>query len=197
MSDAEHYAVLYNSPIGKLAITSSQTHLTGIWFEGKSHYGLGFIDRRKKRSVPVLDQARSWLDGYFAGEKPNMSVPMNLVGTAVQLNVWRLLSNIPYGAFTTYGDIAKALPSLMHRGPLSPRSVGGAVGKNPISILIPCHRVVGSTGALMGFAGGLPKKTSLLSLELKNSGEEALRHVAPNSLGHFEPAKPLLVLLTA
>jgi methylated-DNA-[protein]-cysteine S-methyltransferase len=197
MSNAEHYVISHDSPIGKLAITSNQTHLTGVWFEGRSYYGLGYVDRTKKKNVPILDKARSWLDGYFAGEKPDSSVPMDLIGTDIQLNVWRLLSHIPYGAITTYGEIAKALPALMHRGPVSPRSVGGAVGKNPISILIPCHRVVGANGALVGFGGGLPKKTSLLSLELKSSGEEALRHVAPNALGHFEPAKPLRISLTA
>ena len=143
----------YESPVGKLLLRSNGEALTGLWIGREAEASL--------EEDPVLMKTKQWLDAYFRGERPTMEIPVAMEGTAFQRVVWNLLLKIPYGKTCTYGDLAKKL------GCKSAQAVGGAVGKNPISILIPCHRVVGVDGSLTGYAGGVDKKEFLLDLETK------------------------------
>ena len=153
------YYCICPSPLGEIILGSDGEALTGLWFEGQKYacYGLG--DGEENPSLPVFDAARRWLEAYFSGaELPSMP-PLRPHGTKFQQRVWAELRNVPYGQLRSYGEIAAALECR------SARAVGGAVGKNPISILIPCHRIVGSGGRLTGYAGGLERKEYLLRLE--------------------------------
>lgn len=146
------------SPLGTILLASDGSSLTGLWFAGQKH--LPDDSQWEESVLPVFTQTEQWLSRYFAGENPNpREIPMAPAGSAFQQKVWQLLTQIPYGQLTTYGALAKQLDCR------SAQAVGGAVGRNPISILIPCHRVVGQTGTLTGYAGGLEKKQFLLELE--------------------------------
>ena len=153
-----HDVMKYVSPVGELTLASDGERLTGLWIEGQKYFGAGLKPRGARR-IPELDRAREWLDRYFAGEQPS---PMELIlapaGTGFQRAVWEQLCEIPYGEVLTYGDLAKRLHT-------SARAVGSAVGRNPISIIIPCHRVVGADGSLTGYAGGVERKRWLLAHE--------------------------------
>ena len=144
----------YPSPVGTLYLTADEGGLTGIWM----HPG-------KTEDFPVLEQARHWLDAYFSGNPTEVDFPLNPHGTAFQKQVWDMLLTIPYGQVRTYGDIAREMAVRTGKQKMSAQAVGQAVGANPISILIPCHRVVGTNGKLTGYAGGLDKKEWLLRHE--------------------------------
>ena len=147
------------SPLGALLLASDGEALTGLWLEGQAYFAAGLPADAAERELPVFCQAEEWLAAYFA-KKPLPSMPpLAPRGTEFQRAVWRRLSQIPYGATTTYGALAREL------GRSAPRAVGAAVGRKPISILIPCHRVLGSDGRLTGYAGGLARKQFLLDLE--------------------------------
>ena len=147
------YTTTYDSPLGELTLASKDDKLIGLWMapqKGVNNDNLAIFRKTKK-----------WLDSYFNGENPSIAnLDLNLEGTSFRLNVWELLKEIPYGEVVTYGELAKKLSSNM-----SSQAVGGAVGHNPISIIIPCHRVVGFDGRLTGYAGGLENKVKLLELE--------------------------------
>ena len=151
----------YASPLGRLLMASDGAAITGLWFEGQRRFARGLGDAREEARLPVLDAAARWLDVYFSGSEPDFAPPVRARGTAFEQAVWAELMKIPYGQTATYGDVARALG--LSAG--AARAVGGAVGRNPISILIPCHRVVGAGGRLGGYAGGLDKKRALLTLE--------------------------------
>ena len=144
----------YPSPVGTLYLTADEDGLTGIWMHPE-----------KTEDFPILTQAKVWLDSYFSGNPTELSFPLNLHGTAFQQQVWEILLTIPYGQTTTYGAIAREMARRCGRERMSAQAVGQAVGANPISILIPCHRVVGAGGKLTGYAGGLDKKSWLLQHE--------------------------------
>ena len=144
----------YASPVGTLYLTADEGGLTGIW-----------MHRSATEGFPVLRQAAHWLDAYFAGNPTDADFPLNPHGTSFQQQVWQLLLAIPYGQTRTYGEIAREMALLTGKEKMSAQAVGQAVGANPISILIPCHRVVGAGGNLTGYAGGLPKKEWLLRHE--------------------------------
>lgn len=158
-----YYSTLYESPVGTLCLACTDDGLVGLWFAGQKYYGGRVADRMTQRDdCPIFDHARNWLDRYFAGEKPNArELPLAPMGTEFQQSVWKILTEIPYGETITYGEIAQKLG----RAPMSCRAVGGAVGHNPISIIIPCHRVIGANGELTGFAAGIEAKVKLLALE--------------------------------
>lgn len=144
----------YPSPVGTLYLTADEGGLTGIWMHPE-----------KTEDFPVLSQAKDWLDGYFSGNPTEIPFPLNPHGTPFQKQVWELLLTIPYGETTTYGAIAREMAERCGKETMSAQAVGQAVGANPISILIPCHRVVGANGKLTGYAGGLEKKEWLLRHE--------------------------------
>lgn len=163
----------YPSPVGTLTLASDGKNLVGLWIEGQKYYGDTMPDEvQTDHDIPVFSAAKRWLDQYFAGQNPAISeLPLAPEGSAFRQEVWRILCEIPYGTVTTYGDIAKELAVKMKRESMSAQAVGGAVGHNPISIIIPCHRVVGANGSLTGYAGGIAAKKKLLELE-RGEGRE-------------------------
>lgn len=162
-----YYRTVYPSPVGRITLACEGDHLAGAWLEGQKYHGGAIAERMiEKDDVFVLDAAKKWLDRYFAGERPALSeLPLAPIGGAFRQGVWAVLREIPYGAVVTYGDIAKQMAARMGRERMSSQAVGGAVGHNPISIIIPCHRVVGANGSLTGYAGGIHTKIKLLELE--------------------------------
>lgn len=148
----------YNSPLGSITLASNDMALVGLWFDGQRYFGgtQGVLTES-----PVFNETRRWLDIYFSGREPGFVPPLSLQGTDFQQHVWKALLTIPYGQTVTYGELARRL------GCRSAQAVGGAVGRNPIAIIVPCHRVVGTNGALTGYAAGLDRKHALLQIEQK------------------------------
>lgn len=159
------YICKYKSPIGSLTAASDGIALTGLWFDGQKYFGSTLTEECEERELPVFAKTKDWLDMYFNGEIPDFMPSLVASGSDFRKAVWKILRQIPYGQTTTYGDIAKKMASQMGIAQMSAQAVGAAVGRNPISILIPCHRVVGSNGNLTGYAGGIDKKAALLALE--------------------------------
>ena len=159
------YISHYSSPLGTILLAADEIGLTGLWFEGQKYFALYLDKEHEERELPVLKQAKTWLDIYFSGREPDFKVPLHFTGTDFQNEVWEILYSIPYGQTTTYGEIAKRLAASRGLKRMSAQAVGGAVGRNEISIIVPCHRVVGSSGSLTGYAGGIDKKIELLKLE--------------------------------
>jgi len=162
-----YYSTTYKSPIGIITLGSDGERLVGLWNEGQKYHGASISGEMfAKDDLVIFDKTKKWLDRYFAGDKPGISeLPLAPNGTAFRQNVWHALCEIPYGDVVTYGDIALKLFAGNSGAQKYSRAVGGAVGHNPISIIIPCHRVIGSDGSLTGYAGGVDKKTFLLELE--------------------------------
>ncbi|MDR2016444.1 MAG: methylated-DNA--[protein]-cysteine S-methyltransferase [Burkholderiales bacterium] len=162
-----YYSTNYPSPIGTITLACNGDHLVGLWLDGQKYHG-GTIpeEMAKNNDMPVFSAAKKWLDRYFASKKPDISeLPLAPIGSEFRQRVWRILCEIPYGKVITYGDIAQKMAVKMNKKSMSSQAVGGAVGHNPISIIIPCHRVVGSNGSLTGYAGGVRAKIKLLELE--------------------------------
>lgn len=159
------YICKYESPIGSLTAASNGVALTGLWFDGQKYFGSTLTEEYEERDLPVFAKTRDWLDLYFYGENPDFMPPLSVSGSDFRKSVWNILRQIPYGQTMTYGEIAKKMARQMGTAQMSAQAVGAAVGRNPISILIPCHRVVGSNGSLTGYAAGIDKKSALLALE--------------------------------
>ncbi|MDR1184218.1 MAG: methylated-DNA--[protein]-cysteine S-methyltransferase [Coriobacteriales bacterium] len=182
------YTCSYQAPMGAITASAQDDAITGLWFDGQKYFPSGTQAWSVMPDYPVFAQLNAWLDAYFAGENPAVTFALAPRGSQFRQNVWRILREIPYGQTTTYGTIAKQLADARcsaaqdgdERNPkdrdrraaegsggrvVAAQAVGGAVGHNPISIVIPCHRVLGSTGSLTGYAGGLDKKIALLELE--------------------------------
>ncbi|MCD8217243.1 MAG: methylated-DNA--[protein]-cysteine S-methyltransferase [Clostridiales bacterium] len=161
------YTDTYTSPLGSITLTATETALTGLWFEGEEYYGKVFakMESRPCKEHPVFSQTREWLDAYFHGQSPDFTPPLLLEGTPFRMAVWEILKTIPYGQTMTYGNIAQIIAAQRKIPRMSAQAVGGAVGHNPISIIVPCHRVIGTDASLTGYAGGLDRKTALLQLE--------------------------------
>ena len=155
----------YQSPLDEITIASNGSAITGLWFAKQKHFDAELGENNANSDLPIFTKAMRWLDAYFAGKNPGEIPPIKLDGTPFQLEVWRILQTIPYGERTTYGEIAKNIAKKRGIAKMSARAVGGAVGRNPISIFVPCHRVVGSNGKLTGYASGIEKKIKLLKLE--------------------------------
>lgn len=153
------------SPLGEITLRSDGEALTGLWFADDKHYGAKDIAGAAMADLDVFMQAEAWLAEYFAGREPKVSVPLKLQGSEFQMQVWRLLQDIPYGRLVTYGDIAKKIAAQKGVARMSAQAVGGAVGHNPLCIIVPCHRVVGANGSLTGYGGGMWRKVYLLELE--------------------------------
>ena len=165
----EQYIDTYASPLGIITMGSNGKQLTGLWFEGQKHFGDTLCDRPQHLSLPIFDETRTWLDVYFQGKCPTFTPPILLNNTPFRRTVWQLLLTIPYGETTTYKDIARQWARHHGMKSMSSQAVGGAVGRNPISIIIPCHRVIGTNGSLTGYAGGLDRKRWLLQWEQQNT----------------------------
>ena len=155
----------YTSPLGEILLAADERGLTGLWLEGQKSDPAGLPAAHEERRTPILAEAARWLDVYFSGQEPDFLPPLHPPGSEFQLAVWELLLQIPYGQTTTYGALAKQLAEINGGKRVSAQAVGGAVGHNPVSIIVPCHRVVGSDGSLTGYAGGIDKKMRLLTLE--------------------------------
>ncbi len=159
------YISHYDSPMGTIRLTADETGFTGLWFEGQK-YAETYLDKEhQEKEIPFFVKAKQWLDIYFSGREPDFTLPLHFTGTAFQKEVWEILCTIPYGQTMTYGQIAKRIALKKGLPRMSAQAVGGAVGHNKISILVPCHRVVGTNGSLTGYAGGIEKKIYLLQLE--------------------------------
>ena len=188
------YTCKYKSPLGEILLAADEIGLTGLWFEGQKYFAntlpakhipqeteiLGvevsddvcyvdfssaFSDSGISQETEILSEAKKWLDIYFSGEKPTFTPPLHPAGSTFRQAVWQILSEIPYGQTITYGEIASKIAERENISHMSAQAVGGAVGHNEISIIIPCHRVVGTNGSLTGYAGGIDRKISLLKLE--------------------------------
>ena len=159
------YISHYASPLGDMLLAADEAGLRGAWFAGQKYFARGLDAEHEEAETPALRAAKRWLDVYFSGREPDAPVPLHLVGTAFQREVWALLCAIPYGQTTTYGSLARLLADRRGAPHLSAQAVGGAVGRNPVSVIVPCHRVVGADGRLTGYAGGTEKKLRLLELE--------------------------------
>ena len=155
----------YDSPMGGILLAADEIGLVGLWFDGQKYFARDLPEERIERDTPALTEAKRWLDIYFTGKEPDFLPPLHPIGSAFRRDVWDILLEIPYGQTTTYGEIARQLVAKRSLPRMSAQAVGGAVGHNKISIIIPCHRVVGTNGSLTGYAGGIEKKIKLLELE--------------------------------
>lgn len=165
------YTASCHSPLGAITMAGDEIGLIGLWFEGQKYYGKNLSECHQEGELLVFDDTRKWLDIYFAGRNPGAIPRLHMMGTKFQLQVWAILNEIPYGETVTYGSIARTLEQRYGYRSMSAQAVGGAVGRNPVSILVPCHRVVGSGGNLTGYAGGIEKKQALLELERRRAAE--------------------------
>lgn len=162
------YSTHYLSPVGPLMLgCDDKDNLVGVWMQGQKYYGETINQvMTEKDDLPIFTAAKNWLDNYFAGQKPSITdLPLAPIGGEFRRTVWDVLCEIPYGEYITYGDIAKIIAAKLGRKNMSSQAIGGAVGHNPISIIIPCHRVVGANGSLTGYAGGIGTKIKLLEHE--------------------------------
>lgn len=159
------YISHYESIMGDMLLAADDIGLTGLWFEGQKYFAFSLDDSHEEREIPLFGQVKRWLDIYFSGKEPDFTVPLHFTGTAFQNEVWSVLCTIPYGKTLTYKEIARELAAGRGIAHMSAQAVGGAVGHNPISIIVPCHRVIGTNGSLTGYAGGIDKKEKLLNLE--------------------------------
>lgn len=155
-----NYRTDYSSPLGKIIIASDGENITGLWFHGQKHFPKTADEMICNDELKIFKKTKKWLDYYFKGENPTIDFKLKTEGTEFQKNVWKILEKIPYGETLTYGEIARKFSDNM-----SAQAIGGAVGRNPISIIIPCHRVIGANGKITGYAGGIDKKIKLLKLE--------------------------------
>lgn len=160
-----YYLSNYSSPIGKIVLFSDDNFLIGLWFENQKHFASTLSYPFSNEENWIIKQAKKWLDLYFSNQKPNFNVPIKFIGSEFQKEVWTELLNISYGYSVSYGDIAKNISYKNQAKKISPRAIGSAVGKNPISIIVPCHRVLSKNNKLNGYAGGLDRKKYLLQLE--------------------------------
>jgi len=161
----ERISPLIVTPLGKMFASAEKDAVTGLWYVGQKYLPEGLSPGTTATNDPVFLALENWLADYFAGQNRRPDFRLKPKGTAFQEAVWKLLLKIPYGKTTTYGDLAKKIAAKRNLARMSAQAIGGAVGRNPISILIPCHRVIGADGSLTGYAGGLDKKIALLRLE--------------------------------
>lgn len=174
------YTSTYFSPLGTLLLAADSAGLTGLWLENGKYFAdtlenkeykkiektpTGIAAAGQKEASEILTDTRHWLDLYFQGKKPDFTPKLHLTGSDFRMEVWKLLLEIPYGQTVTYGALARKLADRHGLAKMSAQAVGGAVGHNPVSIIVPCHRVVGTNGSLTGYAGGIGNKVKLLELE--------------------------------
>ena len=159
------YTDQYNSPLGGITLACDDEAIIGLWFNGQRHFGNILPDKVEAKKHSLLDDAARWLDIYFSGRNPDFTPPLRYGSTPFRKTVCDIMLTIPYGKTMTYGEIAAEIAKKCGTGKMSAQAVGGAVGHNPISLIIPCHRVVGTNGSLTGYGGGIERKVKLLELE--------------------------------
>ena len=162
------YTYHYHSPIGGITLACDGEALTGLWFDGQKYFADTLANDHEEKSLPIFDQTIKWLDLYFCGKVPEFTPALNMKTTPFRKSVWEILLTIPYGQTMTYGEIARIIAKQKGLSQMSAQAVGGAVGHNAISLIIPCHRVIGTNGSLTGYAGGIERKRYLLNLEGAN-----------------------------
>lgn len=176
------YTSHYESPIGGILLAADQKGLTGLWFDGQKYYANHLDSEHEEKNLPIFEETKRWLTIYFSGREPDFTPSLHIQGSSFQLAVWEILQKIPYGKTMTYGEIAEIIAKQKGLSHMSAQAVGGAVGHNRISIIVPCHRVVGANGSLTGYAGGIDKKVKLLALE-KSVQNEARGESCPDKGG--------------
>lgn len=154
-----------SSPLGEITLRSDGEALTGLWFADDKHYGDKDISGAQEAELPIFALTEKWLAEYFAGREPQVAVPLRFAGSDFQKRVWQILQRIPYGKLVTYGAIAREIAAQKGLARMSAQAVGGAVGHNPLCIIVPCHRVVGASGSLTGYGGRMWRKVRLLEME--------------------------------
>lgn len=170
------YIYRYASPLGGITAASDGREITGLWFDGQKYFGAGLPEEPEERELPVFGEVKRWLDIYFGGRAPDFTPPLKMEASPFRRAVWEILLTIPFGQTMTYGEIADTMAMRRGSAPqeaasrkepakMSAQAVGGAVGHNAISLIVPCHRVVGTSGSLTGYAGGIEKKLRLLTME--------------------------------
>jgi len=155
----------YDSPLGGMTLSSDGSGLTGLWFDGQKYFASTLGAEYQIKNLPVFDETGRWLDMYFQGKAPDFIPDLHLNTTVFRKAVWNILLTIPFGHTMTYGEIAARIAKQCEVPRISARAVGNAAGHNPITLIIPCHRVIGNRGSLTGYAGGLERKAKLLELE--------------------------------
>lgn len=159
------YTNHYDSPLGGITLASDGEALTGLWFDGQKYFAATLTGEYEEKELPVFQQAKKWLDIYFTGKDPGFIPPLIMKTTPFREAVWKIMLQIPFGETMTYGEIAGKVAKEKGLSKMSAQAVGGAVGHNAISLMIPCHRVVGTNGSPTGYAGGMEKKVRLLAME--------------------------------
>ncbi len=159
------YTNHYRSPLGRITLAGDGQNLTGLWFDGQKYFGSGLSEHPVQKELEIFERTKEWLDIYFSGREPDFTPSLSMGGSSFRREVWEIMLTIPFGQTMTYREIAEKLAARRRIDRMSAHPVGGAVAHNPISLIIPCHRVVGSNGSLTGYAGGLEKKVRLLQLE--------------------------------
>lgn len=159
------YINYYSSPLGKITLASNGNELIGLWFNGQKYFASTLTKEYEQKNLPVFEQTAKWLDIYFSGKNPDFMPPLFLSSTSFRNEVWKILLAIPYGSVITYGGIADIMAKKRGAENMSAQAIGGAVGHNPISIIVPCHRVMGKNGSLTGYASGVDIKEKLLKIE--------------------------------
>lgn len=163
-----NYIHHYQSPLGGITVASDGRYLIGLWFDGQKFFADTIDENAPEKDLPVFEKADRWLDIYFSGQTPDFTPPLKILTTPFRKRVWEIMLTIPFGQTMTYGQIADKIAREKGIKQMSAQAVGGAVGHNSISLIIPCHRVVGTKGNLTGYAGGITKKIKLLELEKVN-----------------------------
>lgn len=158
----------YNSPIGGITLASDGEALIGLWFDEQKYFGSTLESEVQEKDLPIFEETKQWLDIYFSGEEPDFMPAIKMLCSDFRKSVWEVMLSIPYGETMTYGEIATKLAKERGVSHMSAQAVGGAVGHNAISLIIPCHRVVGANGELTGYAGGIERKIWLLEHEKRN-----------------------------
>ena len=159
------YTDHYISPLGGITLASDGERLTGLWFDGQKYFAASLAKEHVEKQLPIFELTKRWLDIYFSGKEPDFTPPLFMKTTDFRKAVWEIMLTIPYGQTMTYGQIADRIAKQKGIAQMSAQAVGGAVGHNAISLIIPCHRVVGRKGSLTGYAGGIEKKEKLLEME--------------------------------
>lgn len=159
------YVSTYYSKLGEMLLAADESGVTGVWFKGQKYYGAGLTEKAVHKQTDDIRCAAEWLDVYFSGQKPDFMPRLHLKGTRFRQDVWQKLLEIPYGKTVTYGALASWIALERNMKNMSARAVGGAVGHNPVSIIVPCHRVLGCSGRITGYAGGMERKKALLQIE--------------------------------